>query len=304
MDEKVLKDLLVSGYTITKISQLNSIQKSEVKKILDNYNVIEKNKGILKEIYNDDTDQINKNIESVLNKRPTSNITVQYRALKLFLVHGYSKRSICRMIEEIPGDGNNGNSAQKIINKKYKLKEEHRGCLFLHKKDEFESIIKKILLGKDLCKKDMKINYGRFTKKYKGTYIKLDKNYEVDNLHNVLNGELRNLIQQVFNPLKKDIGMCQYCKSKDNIENAHACGKGESRPDIFKKCVKELNKDDYISIEDLMKMFLEKHKNHEGRRTKIPPMLYLCREHHLQYDKLAENLDSDKYKEFVDKLLI
>lgn len=155
MEEKILRDLLIEGYTISKISKINSLEENEVCDTLEKYNIDKRNKGLLKEIYADEIEVINENIIDILNQGK-NNVIIHYRILKLFLVHAYSKRSICRIIEQIPKDGNNGTFAQQIINKTYKLKESNRGSLFLHEKERFEKIIRKILIYKKMMKMNLK----------------------------------------------------------------------------------------------------------------------------------------------------
>lgn len=307
MKEKVLRSLLVEGHNLDMIAKNNAITKDEVIKILDEYSISQSNRGLLAELYKENTELINKNINAIIQRISKNNIIIHYRVLKLFLVHGYSKRGICRMVKEIKDES--GCKSQRITNK-YNLTNNHRGCLFLHTKKEYESIIRSILINKSINEDKLKVKFDRFTEKYRGLIIHLVTGGSIDNLHNVLNGELRNLIQRAFKPLKLDIGICQYdgCGCKKNIENAHSGEKGQSRPEIFKTCIDELEDKSEINVEEIMKSFLIKHQNNSDRRKKLPPILYLCKEHHLEYDRLSKENKKEKdikaYNEFINHLMI
>lgn len=311
MEEIILREFLIQGNSISiivnKYRNKYHLTKNEVINILDKYNIKLSNKMLLRQVFKKDEEMINKNIKSIMDRVAGNNIIIDYRVLKLFLVHGYSKRSMCRMINEIKDIS--GSKAQRITNK-YNLLTKYRGCLFLHSKKSYENIIRNILINKSVNEDELHINFDRFTKKYRGIIIHIDNKIYVENIYNTLNGELRNLIQNAFKDLKEDIGICQFkgCECKTNIQSAHSCEKGKSRPDIFKKCIEELEDKNNINVEAIIKNFLMKHHNHTHRRKKVPPILYLCEKHHKQYDRLSKNKNLEEngmnYEKFIKNLII
>lgn len=320
-DKDLISELLVQGKTVKNISEKYGLDKNKVINILKKYSVSESNKGLLLKKYKNDNKSIERDIMELMGFKYIKNIIVEYRVLKLFLVHGYSEEGICRLINEI--DDPSGSKSQKII-KKYEIDTKYRGVLFLHTVRDFENIIQDIIVKGKPDESKLLLNYERFTGKYRnleisineGTEIVENKDSKINKIYNALDGNLRNLIQNVFNPLKKDIGCCQYrgCSTKKIIQNSHSLENGGSRPEIFKKCVEEYferNKQyEKINVEEVLNMFLKEHQNCNDYRNKIPPITYLCSTHHKEYEnyfkhhKLIHKEDHKDHDKFISNLIL
>ncbi|MGG0175803.1 hypothetical protein [Gottfriedia acidiceleris] len=308
---EVLKSFLIESRELHFIAKTFRVDKEKVKAILSKYDLGSGLKGLLKEIYKDDFPKMELELENISNNQ--SSILVDIKVLKYFLVYGFSKRGICRLIKEL--EDASGKKAQ-VITDKYELNKSHRGILFLHTKNQFERIIGEIIKeGRADCEK-LFLNTERFSYKYKGLKLVKDNNCKND-FYNVLNGELRNLIQSVFKDIKSDIKSCQYkgCMVTD-LHSSHANEKGQSRPDLFKKSVNEYLKktgqENEIDLEEVIITFLKKHQNCESNsvgKKRYPPVTFLCSKHHDEYgdlfikDKSGYQIkNKTMYDLFIDQL--
>lgn len=204
-----------------------------------------------------------------------------------FLRNGLSARAICKKHPEIADK--TGFKSHSIL-KKYGLEPKYKGLLFLLSKIS----AKKIILD-NVINNDKKQNLYTHTipdwlsNKYNNSKL-ISKN--VDIAYNCLDGELRNNILRLFNPRKKDIGICQYSDCKNNIlESAHK--RNSERKKIFIKSANKyktkISNNSYsFPILEIMVDFLLLHK--DGK------IFFLCKKHHSQYDS------TPNYREFESRI--
>jgi hypothetical protein len=307
-ERTILSMFLVENKTENRIAKELSYSCGEVLDILGKYSLTKYHRGILNDKYKSELKSIQKELDSILDRNKKNSI-VEYRALVYFLVYGFSKRGVCRLVPELIDAS--GNKFQ-AITKKYKLDKIHKGVLFLHTPKEFEGIIREIIVNKIADKSKLKLNITKYTNKYKGLSI-VRNNKNID-FYNVVDGELRNLIQRVYKGIKKHIGFCQYKSCRNNrLQTSHANVKGKRRPDIFKKSVNEyMNKskqDNKIDLEEAIYKFLERHQNRDGNTVGVkryPPVTFLCSDHHMEYENLFDKdgniVNRCKHDDFIDNL--
>jgi len=159
-----------------------------------------------------------------------SKITSLERSTLLnFLKTGLSTRQLDSQIGENP-QKSKGWKSWKIL-QKYKIKTTDSGSLFCFRKVEALNIINKIMKAQNYEEVNKLLRYSepRFFNKYKDIYVVADSNEKVAIL---LSGEVRNITQSFFNPIKKIIGKCQFpdCDNT-NLDTVHL---QKSRPENLK----------------------------------------------------------------------
>ncbi|PFM11656.1 hypothetical protein COJ40_08840 [Bacillus cereus] len=307
-DRKILEMFLVKNKPVTSIAKFFSVDTLVIKDVLKRFHLTNGVRGILEEKYKSDSSKIQTELDSIVNQTK-ENIMVDYRAITYFLVYGFSKRGVYKFVPEITDPS--GTNFQKKV-KKYGLNETYKGILFLHTTSDFEEIIREIIVKQTPDKSKLVLNLERYTSKYRG--IKLEREDDEVNLHNAVDGELRNLIQLAYKSIREHIGFCQYrsCKTK-KLQTSHANLNGKQRPHLFKASVnehfKDTDQDKVIDLEIVITKFLKKHQNCDGNTIGVnhyPPVTFLCRKHHIEYDALFTkegNIKNEKIHDaFIKKL--
>ncbi len=175
------------------------------------------------------------------------------------------------------------------ILRQYKIDSTDRGRLFCFRKNEALAIVRNILNAKS--RKDVELilasSKPRFFEKYKGIYIVADSDEKV---RIVLSGEVRNITQSFFSPLKKVVGGCQFPKCKNtNLDTVHL---QKSRPEHLKLActygrISNTNKYDVYQI--LLK-YIHLHSEKKS-------LCFLCKKHHQELG-LYERVGGKKLNDF------
>lgn len=188
-----------------------------------------------------------------------------------YLRNNLSTRQLCKKYPEI--EDKTGFRSHYIL-KEYGLKKEDRGKLFLFRKNEAVKTITRIM-QKGRGELDYLKETGRLDK-YRGLCVIAP---DEKRLYNLLNGELRNLIQSFFRERKRQYGVCQYsnCRNTD-LDTAHRHTK--SRGKLFRIAAlgnKIKHTDGYVfDIFHTMTDFLNLHRGNA--------VIFLCKKHHIRYD--------------------
>lgn len=218
-------------------------------------------------------------------KNKQKNSELEYNVLFDYLYEGLSARQICRKYIELRDP--TGFKSHVIYHGKYGLKEKHKGKLFFLSKNRAKAIVKQIIsFGNSKFIDSMNLS-PPILEKYKSTRIIAKKD---ENVYSILNGELRNLIQNAFAKHKKE-RICQIegCSEK-KLEIAHKHKK--ERKKVFLSIAKHIRikkGDSYVyPVYDIMKSFLFRHN--------INTIYFLCHKHHVEYDKVKNK------SEFLKKI--
>lgn len=180
------------------------------------------------------------------------------------------------------------------ILKKYKIESIDQNKLFCFRTQESLIIIKDIISAKNRNEVKNILNKAEpnFFEKYRSVYIVADSK---DKVLTVLSGEVRNITQSFFSPLKKLIGSCQYpdCNGK-NLDTVHLM---KSRPEIFKLacdfgCINNSKKYDVYKI---LRQYIHLHTNKKS-------ICFLCKKHHNELTKY-EKVIGKKLNKFRNKIL-
>lgn len=109
-----------------------------------------------------------------------------------------------------------------------------------------------------------------------------------DAIYATLSGELRNLVQAFFKPLKRRT--CEYknCKETHSLHVSHHHSK--SRPEIAKSLINQLKEKGHINVKEFLEKFINKHKNYDS-------IYILCKKHHKDYDNAVKK---NKEEEFLN----
>ena len=213
-----------------------------------------------------------------------------------FLKSGMSTREL---------DGVLGHSSEKTkgwksweILKKYSLRNEDKGKLFLYSERQSKEIIRKLIRNPDnriidkLIIKNPPINL----EKYRNAYVIADSE---KSFYNIFSGETRNIIQSFFNPKKKLIGKCQFrgCTSKQvQLDTVHY---GQERPAIFMRCASRSKRPERrmfrYDVYQTMKCFLKAH----SRKGTI---CFLCKKHHNEFHRV-EKLGKGELNKFRKNIM-
>jgi hypothetical protein len=113
----------------------------------------------------------------------------------------------------------------------------------------------------------------------------------VDEIYATLSGELRNLVQAFFKPLKRRT--CEYkdCKETHSLHVSHHHSK--SRIDIAKSLIDKLKQKGDVPVKEFLEKFINKHKNYDS-------IYILCKKHHKDYDNAVKN---GREEEFLKKCI-
>jgi hypothetical protein len=202
-----------------------------------------------------------------------------------YLRNNLSTRKLCKKYPEIKDP--TGFRSHDIL-KKFNLKKEDKGKLFLFTKKEALCKIERILKnGRGIL--DLAAEPENF-KKYKNLYV-IAKNE--DGLYRLMNGELRNLVQSFFKERKKQYGICQYkdCKNK-NLDVAHHHKRDRKKLLRIAASKNKMENGDYYKF-DIYKIiidFLNLHKNNA--------VMFLCKKHHRAYD---HSRDKDRFLKNIEQ---
>lgn len=296
-EREILNSFLIESMSPSKIIKRFGIDGKSFDSVLTKYGISRNYQGLLKEFYSSKS-PIN---EVKLDKIMSESLT-EIKALKYFLVYGFSKRAICRLIKELKDVS--GNKAQRIT-EKYSLDKTHRGILFLHTRTQFEKIIAKIIMDGKADPATLVLNLDRFTSKYQG--LKLIRDNCSKKFYNALDGELRNIIQSIYRDLKTDVKTCQYTGCNNNkLQSSHANDMGKTRPELFEKSVEEYilktGDENSIDIQEVINNFLKKHQNCVSNavgKKRYPPVTFLCSKHHNEYEALFDKRKNKKLGSIV-----
>ena len=218
---------------------------------------------------------------------------------KEVLLYFLKSRYSARQLDELLGFsvGSKGWVSWNIL-KKYKLKDQDKGKLFLYSSTQCNKIIKLLMVEKKEGYIDILIkeNLPSKLKKYENTYVISDSE---KSFYNILAGETRNIIRDFFTPQKRLIGKCQFngCNKKTTLETAHF---SKDRPQIFKESAKIhkkrfKNKLFKFDVYKTMKSFLEGH-------SKKKSVCFLCKKHHNEFH-VKEKGTKIELKVFKKKIL-
>ena len=185
-----------------------------------------------------------------------------------------------------------GWTSWKIL-KKYNLKTEDRGILFTFRTQECKKIISEIIKldERNLIERILYSARPRHLEKYSDTYIIADSHEKV---LSVLSGEVRNITQSFFNPLKKIVGSCQYMECENtNLDTVHL---KSSRPEIFMDACEYAydSVTEKYSVYELMKEYLQLH-------SKKRSVCFLCKKHHNKLGKY-EKIKGTGLKKFWSEI--
>ncbi|PGH86692.1 hypothetical protein CN900_24590 [Bacillus anthracis] len=207
-----------------------------------------------------------------------------------FLKTGFSTRKLDTLLGFSSEESNGWKSWP--IPKKYLLKKEDRGILYLYSTSQCNDIIDKIMESPQagLVDEYIKEESPKIYQMYFDKYV-LAKSSE--DFYSMFTGETRNITQGFFLPNKKLIGICQFKGCYEtNLETAHL---RNNRPDIFKKVAKKnvlgLTKDHYkqYDVYNTMRDYLLAHRIKDS-------ICFLCKKHHTELDRLNPKNKKDKLK--------
>jgi hypothetical protein len=206
------------------------------------------------------------------------------RRTEYLIVYDYLKnnltfRALCAKYSKIRD--NIGFRSWDIINKKYCLKKEDRGILFSFSKSEVKKIVNMIIKTKNREVLE-NIRYPKKIENYGDSYIVAPSEKDA---YQILNGELRNLVQFVFFSYKGEQKYCQYKNCRNtNLEVAHHHTRG--RKDLFLRIARKhkfrVDRSHFkFDVREIMLEFINSHViSHKH------DVLFLCKKHHTQYDSL------------------
>jgi len=200
-----------------------------------------------------------------------------------FLKSGLSTRELDRLLG-LQSHLTKGWESWRIL-KKYMLKNDDKGKLFIYSERQSREIIKKLMNSPtpDFINNFIEANQPKNIEKYKDTFViaKSERAFS-----NILSGETRNIIQGFFSPLKKIIGKCQFknCTSKEQLDTVHYL---IDRPKIFKNSAKTFRTEignGYFKYDvyKIMENFLQSH-------AKKRSVCFLCKKHHKEFHDAEKN---------------
>jgi hypothetical protein len=179
-----------------------------------------------------------------------------------------------RELDKLMGYNNSRGWISWKILRKYKLKNSDKGKLFLYSSLQSKQIIKLLMKEKkeNYIKELINLNPPNHLEKYRDTFV---ISRSVNNFHDIISGQVRNITRDFFNPKKKLIGKCQFEGCNKNQLDAHHYSK--NRPQIFKECAemnKKLLKNKFFKFDvyNTMKFYLNAHMG-KG-------ICFLCKRHH------------------------
>ncbi len=213
-----------------------------------------------------------------------------------FLKSGLSTRELDHQMGYDPVISK-GWKSWKIL-QKYKLQANDRGSLFCFRKAEAMAIIKSIKSATDRKGVETILSSfkPRFFNKYKGIYIVADS---ADKVAIVLSGEVRNITQSFFNPLKKVIGTCQFPECDNtNLDTVHL---QKSRPEnLALACVSGRVQDDSDKY-DVYEVLLKYIHLHSQKKS----LCFLCKKHHEElgsYERVGGKKLNDFRKTIISNI--
>ena len=206
-----------------------------------------------------------------------------------FLKSGFSTRKLDALLGF---SKTRGWKSWEII-KKYNLKKEDKGKLFLYSGKQAGEIINKIISGGNL-NRIIPENPSKILEKYKENFVLANSEKA---FYDIFSGETRNIIQYFFNPEKKLMGHCQFkgCTQKDT-DTVHLA---RDRPDIFMKCSakNKIGEGVYFRYDlyKIIRCFLQEHARPKS-------ICFLCKSHHNEMHRL-ERLSKKKFEKFKRKIV-
>ncbi len=187
-----------------------------------------------------------------------------------FLKSSFSTRKLDELLG-LDKEKSKGYPSWEIL-KKYNIENNDKGRLFCFREQECVSIIKKIIDCKSRTEvqKIFGNSQPKHLENYRNTYIIADNGKKV---YFVLQGEVRNITQGFFNPLKKIIGKCEFSNCNNtNLDTVHL---KKSRPEIFELACKS----GYLPSSnkyDVYKIIWQYIQLHEKKNS----FCFLCKKHH------------------------
>lgn len=210
-----------------------------------------------------------------------------------FLNSNFSTRQLDRILGYNP-QKSKGWISWKIL-KSYNLHAGDRGKLFCFRKQQSLRIIGQLMkvrtrkeVGEILRKAE-----PEFFEKYRGTHIIAESDEKVSI---VLSGEVRNITQSFFKPLKKSVGVCQFPKcDREDLDTVHLL---KSRPEILKLSIeygKDLETNKY-NVYEVLRHYIYLH-------SKRKSLCFLCKKHHEELGVLERNR-GEGLRVFRDKVVL
>ena len=220
----------------------------------------------------------------------------EQKTIRFFLKEGFSTRKIDSLLG-YNSQETKGWKSWKLL-QKYNIKEKHRHALFLFSENEIKSIIDSILKSTDpnsiedlIAKRVPKV-----VAKYQSSYLACKGEKE---LSSILSGEIRNITQQFFKKNKSAAGNCQVkgC-TNTKLDTVHL---NDRRPNILKQAASKavIGEINNLKVFDIQKTII----NYLSLHSKAKTICYLCRQHHLDLEKLETKGPKNKYRMFVKNII-
>lgn len=217
----------------------------------------------------------------------------EFVVLLNFLKSGFSTRQLDKLL----GHKNSRGWKSWELLKKYKLRNQDKGKLFLYSTVQSKKIIITLSNSPETGKIDelLKNNLSSNLQKYHNTFVIAESEKK---FYQIMSGETRNIIRDFFNPKKKLINRCQYnnCSFNGQIDTVHYT---KDRPVIFIECAK-VNKTSFsddlfkFDVHATMRCFLKKHSNPKS-------VCFLCKKHHNEFH-ITEKISKKKLNEFKQNI--
>ncbi|GMQ95130.1 MAG: hypothetical protein BMS9Abin13_241 [Patescibacteria group bacterium] len=226
------------------------------------------------------------------NKKGKKEASYEKEVLLNFLKSGLTTRQLDEALG-YNSKKSNGWESWAIL-KRYKIDKKYKGHLFCFRKHECLQIIREIMVAdnKGAVEKILDEARPQFLECYSDTYLIADSDEKVKG---VLGGEVRNITQSFFSPLKKIVGVCQYprCK-KTNLDTVHL---KKSRPEIFLEAcaLGRIPNSKKYNVYKIMKQYVQLH----DRKKSI---CFLCKKHHQDLFKY-EDKGGKELRDFRNKIV-
>ena len=216
------------------------------------------------------------------------------KTLLYFLKENYSTRALDELLDYNPKKSKGWNSFN--IQKKFHLFTEDKGKLFLYKKRHALRIIKKIEEINKPGSIDILIAADPPTiiQKYKNSYLLAESD---KSLAEILSGESRNIIYEIFKDKRGLVESCQINKCNNLV--LQTCHYSKSRPTLLMNSANknkvDLNGLFMYKLYNVFNDFLVYHKTAKA-------VAFLCQKHHLQLDGLEKNGPILSYRSFKSRI--
>ena len=213
--------------------------------------------------------------------------------MKLYLKFKIPYRKLDRISGNNPGKSK-GFISWSLIDR-YDVKEEG-GKLFLHSLTQVNTFVNELEKTNHVSiDKWIKMNPSSILEQYRGTHVLADSD---DSCYAILKGELRNITQSFFSPLKNLVPNCQNTKCNTNIGVLDTAHNLKERKQLFLDAVKKTRpRNNRYDVYKIMKRYLEYHKNKKS-------VFFLCKTCHTKFDHPLNKSEKNALNESKQKSLI